>query len=115
MTGSELVKLWEQQHGQLSVESQLRFLASPEAKRILAAPEAQVMLALKRTPVLSEVLSDLVNAGFLDAEELPVPTSVNRQISQRQREPGFERKIAVENGRGFRQAEEDQKAWRGRF
>ena len=115
MRGSELVELWEQQHGQLSVESQLRFLASSEAQKIRAAPAEYVVLALRRTPVLSEVLSDLINAGLLDAEDSPVPPIESLQISPKQRQPGPVRKIAARSGRGFRQAEEDQRNWRRRF
>lgn len=115
MHGSELVKLWEQQHGQLPVESQLRFLASVEAQKIRAAPAEQVRLALKRTPILSEVLSDLINTGFLDPEEPGTAARGTSAANQHKTQPSFTRKIASEGGRGFLQAEEDARKWRGRF
>jgi hypothetical protein len=109
MDGLKLVALWEEQHGPLSAASRQCFLGSHEAQKIRAAPRESVVLAFKRTPLLSEVVSDLSNAGYLDSEKSNPLTANRRPESRKASQTEFTRKIATKTGHGFHQAEEDQK------
>jgi|AntAceMinimDraft_12_1070368.scaffolds.fasta_scaffold419579_1 hypothetical protein len=115
MNGHELLKLWEDHHGKLSDDWRIRFLESSEAQTIMTYPIQSVIEAVSREKMLVKIVSVLHSASATK----PATAKTNAKSStagRRSRQaPDLTRKIASGKGRGFRQAEEDEKNWRARF
>jgi hypothetical protein len=115
MDGRDLVDLWENQHGKLTTDSRERFLASPEAQKIRAYPTDSIIRAIGVSPTLSKILLELQSTRRIQAQISPQAPKRTSPKPRQKAAPDYTRKIASEKGRGFRQAEEDAKKWRGRF
>lgn len=115
MNGRDLVDLWESLHGELSNDSRERFLGSSEAQMIRAYPRESIIQAVSRAKALSTILSDLQSTETLKPEGANKTVSKPFTETPKQTDADFTRKIASGKGRGFRQAERDEKNWRRRF
>ena len=122
MNGYELLRIWEDRHGKLSDEHRSQFLSSAVVQEIRKFMPEDVHAAVDKNNKVVEILAELKRdakdrrpVGQLSIEKDrsldPAPSPARRK----KKKFVVTREIARQEGRGFKQAEEDARKWRGRF
>ena len=122
MNGYELLRIWEDRHGKLSDEHKAQFLSSAVVQEIRKFKPEDVHAAVDKNNKVVEILAELKRdakdsrpVGQLSIEKDrsldPAPSPARRKKEKFV----VTRAIARQEGRGFKQAEEDARKWRGRF